>query len=155
MLVGHVQLHQAQRVGRPGLLHDTDPAAGTLGRLVSLRCRPLRIVQHLVAEPLADHDRLGDRPRRIEDDRLDHFGELRRRGSARLADHGAISLDDLPVDRQAKHVFRHIGDEILLAKVLRQPAPAVHVGADQLDALGIGGRGEFRLQGSIIRMCRC
>ena len=153
--VGHVELHPAQRIARPGALHHADIAIGPLGGLVSLGTGPRRIGEHASAKIFALHDRLRNGPVRIEDHALDAFRELRRRGAARLAHDRAIGAHDLVVHRQAKLIFGHVGDQVLVAQIARQPAPAIHVGLDQLVPLATWlGLGQFAAQRFVIGVQR-
>ena len=67
---------------------------------------------------------------------LRRLGELRRRSPARLADDRAVAANDLVVDRQAQLELGHVGQQVLAAHVAGEPAPAVHVGADQRPVAG-------------------
>ena len=152
--VGHFQLHPAKRIARPRLLHYGDPAIRALGCLVAVALCPSRVVEHAVAQPFTLHDALRHSPGRVEHDTFDHFSKLRCRGAARLTHDGSVRLDDLVIDRQAQLIFGHVCDEIHRAQIAREPAPAIHIGADELalfDLIG-GRRSQFSFQLGVIRV---
>ena len=156
MPVGHIQLHQAERIAQPRLLDDSDPAVFTPGGGVSGALSPCRVSQHLRSQSFAFHDRLRYCPGRVEDHPFDHFRQLRGRGPARFAHNGPVRPHDLVIDRQPQLEFGHIGHQILAAQITGEPAPAVHIGADQLAALLVSCRGlrQFLPQPCIIGMFR-
>ena len=154
MRIRHVELHQAERIGRTRLLDHGDIAVRTARRGIARTPRPGGVVEHFRAKPLALHDRLRHRPCRVEDHAFDAFGQLRRRRAAGLADHGAIGFDNRIVDRQAQLVFGHVRDQVLRAEIALQPAPAIHVGLDERAAAGFRLARQFALQRSVVGMGR-
>ena len=153
MRIRHVELHVAQRVARPRLLHHGDRAVLVAGDLVPLLQRAGRVADIPLAHAFAHHDRLRHSPGRVEHHALDHCGKLRRCGFADLADNRAVGPDDGVIDRQPQLKFGHIGQQIILAEVLRQPAPAIEVDLNQV-ALGLfrfGGHRQHALERRIVR----
>src|SRR3546814_17354469 len=78
MLVEHFHLHHAQRVARPGLLHDRQILAAARPG-IALTPRRGGIVGDRRADAFVD-DAARQRPGRVEDDTPRHRIELRRRG---------------------------------------------------------------------------
>ena len=80
-------------------------------------------------------DRRRHVPGRIDGDEL-HLRADHRRRLARLAGHDLGVPVDLVVVPERQAIIRHVDDDMRIAEIARQPAPALHVDDDGVDRIG-------------------
>ena len=83
----------------------------------------------MLGQQLLVDDRLRHVPGRVDDDELERVGEDRRRGFF-LADDHFRAMRDRAAPHHGQLEFGNIDLDVILAKVARQPAPALHIGDD-------------------------
>ena len=138
--VGHFDLQSAERVARPRRLANQ-------ARAVDL--------PHLIAggAPHRRSDALRHVPPGIDGDGGDARGKLRGRGPPR-ADDAAMARHHPPILDERDGEGRDVDDDVPGAEIARHPAPALHIGADDVAAGDIVGRGVGKrlLEPEILRM---
>ena len=132
-LVREVEADAAERVAVARRLVDADGAVRVLLDLQPDALHRLRVLLQRRQVFVLD-DRRRHVPGRIDGDELHLCAEQRRR-LARLADHDLGLPDQLAVVHDAQRVVRDVDHHVGLAEVARHPAPALHVGDDDVDGL--------------------
>ena len=140
--IGHHELDLAKRVAGPRRLPPAlDLAVRAFDRNEAFLARGFLL------------DALGYFPPRVED-HADRRCRQLRSGSRKLARDGPVLPPVDAVLDQRRVEARHVDDDIFVAEVARQPAPAVHVEADSIELGGVVRRrvGESGLQRRILRV---